>query len=68
MIISNIKLHNFRNYMDMQMQPGEGTNVIIGENAQGKTNILEAVHICCLGKSHRTARDAEMVRHEQKSA
>lgn len=68
MVISSIKLHNFRNYADLHLQPGAATNVIMGENAQGKTNILEAVHICCLGKSHRGARDTEMVRHNEHSA
>lgn len=68
MIISSIKLHNFRNYDGLDMAPGEGVNVIMGANAQGKTNILEAVHICCLGKSHRANRDAELIQRGHKSA
>lgn len=67
-MISGIKLHNFRNYGDMEMSPLPGTNVIMGDNAQGKTNILEAIHICCLGKSHRGAKDNELVKHGETNA
>lgn len=68
MHLTDIELENFRNYADVRIQPEPGMNVLFGRNAQGKTNILEAIHICCLGKSHRGAHDQELVRRGQKSA
>ncbi len=58
-----LRLENFRNYERQEIEFGPGINVIYGDNAQGKTNILEAVHMFSLGRSNRTARDAEMIRH-----
>lgn len=62
MRITRIELFDFRNYGRLDFSPSEGINVLFGDNAQGKTNVLEAVYLCCLGKSHRAARDSEMIR------
>ena len=64
MIIEEIKLHNFRNYEQLTLTPHPGTNVLFGPNGSGKTNLLEAVHYCALGRSHRTGADREVVRRE----
>ncbi len=61
MYIQKLKLRCFRNYKDMEMEFGQGYNIIYGDNAQGKTNIIEAVFLCSSGRSHRTSRDLEMV-------
>lgn len=52
----------FRNYERAELFLEPGVTVLYGENAQGKTNLLEAVYLCCLGRSHRTSKDAELVR------
>lgn len=48
----------------MDLRPQSGLNVIVGENAQGKTNILEAIFICALSKSRRTSKDGELIKHD----
>lgn len=62
MYISSITLNNFRNYSHEKIELSPLTNVIYGDNAQGKTNILEAVYIFSHGKSHRTKSDKELIR------
>lgn len=62
MHITELKLHNFRNYERASLTLGGGITVFWGDNAQGKTNLLEAVYLCCVGRSHRTARDGELIR------
>ena len=54
MLINQLELTNFRNYESCVFRPEKGINLIVGENAQGKTNLLEAVFFCCFGRSHRT--------------
>lgn len=61
MYISSVILHNFRNYEREKLEFSPYTNVIYGDNAQGKTNILEAVYIFSHGKSHRTKFDKELI-------
>lgn len=61
MQIARLKLNYFRNYEALDLRPLPGLNVIVGENAQGKTNAVEAVFFCAFGRSHRTARDAELI-------
>lgn len=60
MYIENLELKNFRNYENLNIEPVKGVNILTGDNAQGKTNILEAVFFCAYGRSHRTSRDREM--------
>ena len=61
MQIKAIEFENFRNYENFKIEFPSGVSVIYGENGQGKTNILEAVYMCGLGKSHRKSRDEEMI-------
>lgn len=62
MRVDSLKLTNFRNYEDLDLTLSPGTNLFYGDNAQGKTNILEAVYVCGTTKSHRTSRDRELIR------
>lgn len=62
MNITKIKLENFRNYTNQEIIFNNGINVIYGNNAQGKTNILEAIFLCSMGKSFRTNKDKELVK------
>lgn len=64
MYIENLELTNFRNYEKLNIEPVQGVNILTGDNAQGKTNILEAVFFCAYGRSHRTSRDKEMQKFE----
>ena len=62
MYFKEIDLTNFRNYENQRIDFHHKVNIIIGENAQGKTNLLEALYIMSLGKSFRTSKDNEMIR------
>ena len=62
MIIQSIELNNFRNYENLQISFDEGTNILFGDNAQGKTNILEAAYLSGTTKSHKGSKDKEMIR------
>ncbi len=68
MRIKKVSLTNFRNYSALSLSLEDGLNLFVGENAQGKTNLLEAVFVCALGRSHRTKGDAEMIRHGHDTA
>ena len=61
MFIKEISLLQFRNYQAMSLEFHKKLNVITGQNAQGKTNLLEGIYIISLGKSFRTSRDSEMI-------
>jgi DNA replication and repair protein RecF len=61
--IKNLKLKNFRNYERLNIDFSNSFNIIYGDNAQGKTNIIEAIFLCASGRSHRTSRDYEMLRN-----
>ena len=62
MKLNNLKLHNFRNYESLNLDFEPGVNLIVGNNAQGKTNLLEAVMYAGSGKSFRAQKTAEMIR------
>ena len=62
MIISHVQLSNYRSYEACVLAPCEGVNVLLGDNGQGKTNVLEALYLCCTGRSHRTRQDRELIR------
>ena len=68
MYIKNISLINFRNYESLQLNLSRNVNVFKGDNAQGKTNILEAVYYCAFAKSHRTSRDKELIKWNNENA
>ncbi len=62
MKIQELTLRNFRNYEETVLAPHEGVNLFFGANGSGKTNLLEAIHYCALGKSHRVTGDQGVVR------
>ena len=62
MKIKSLKLKNFRNYEFLNLQFDSAANIFYGDNAQGKTNILEAVYLSGTTKSHRGAKDRDMIR------
>ena len=61
MYIEKIKLKNFRNYKEQEIEFNKNINIIYGDNAQGKTNILEAIFYCAFGKSFRTSKEKELI-------
>ena len=61
MKIESLRLDGFRNYRKLELSFSGGTNLFFGENAQGKTNILEALFVCGTTRSHRSAKDREMI-------
>ena len=63
MRLCSIDLTNFRNYDRLRFDIPDGTHVFHGTNAQGKTNLLEAIYLCTCARSHRTGRDEELVKH-----
>ena len=62
MRLNDLKLHNFRNYENLELSFDPGVNLIVGNNAQGKTNLLEAIAYAGSGKSFRAQKTSEMVR------
>lgn len=68
MFVKYINLINFRNYENISIELCEGTNVFIGDNAQGKTNILEALYYSSVGKSHRTNKDKELIKWDSENS
>ena len=64
MYIKNIQLTNFRNYDVLETEFHKNVNLILGNNAQGKTNLLEAVYITSIGRSFRTNKDSDLVRFD----
>ena len=61
MYIKEIELKNFRNYDELHLEFNKNINFIIGNNAQGKTNLLEGIFMSSIGKSFRTSKDTEMI-------
>lgn len=61
MKINNICLQNFRNYKNLELNFNSSRNIIVGENAQGKTNLIEAIYMCSFAKSFRTSNAADMI-------
>ena len=62
MFIQSLELNNFRNYNQLKLEFHEQANVFYGDNAQGKTNILESVFVCGTTKSHKGSKDREMIK------
>ena len=61
MYLKKLKLENFRNYENEEIELINGINLFLGFNAQGKTNIIEALYVCSFGKSYRTLKDNELI-------
>ncbi len=64
MVIKSLQLNNYRNYTNQKIYFGSGLNVLVGKNAQGKTNMLEGVFLCAIGRSPRTTKDRELIKWE----
>jgi len=62
MRIVSVTLRDYRNYETCALHPCDGVTVLLGDNGQGKTNLLEAVYLTCTGRSHRTHADRELIR------
>ena len=65
MLITNLKLKNFRNYDELNLKFNKNINIFYGNNAQGKTNIIESIFLCAIGKSFRTNKDKELIKFEK---
>ena len=68
MYIKELKVKNFRNYKDLAIEFDKRVNLITGQNAQGKTNMIEALYMSSMGRSFRTNHDNEMIRFGEESA
>ncbi|MDO5337590.1 MAG: DNA replication/repair protein RecF [Eubacteriales bacterium] len=68
MFIESIHLKNFRNYETLDLKLDPETNLFYGNNAQGKTNILEAAYVCGTTKSHKGSKDRELIRFSEEEA
>lgn len=62
MKVSSLTLVNFRNYEKLKVEFSDKVNVFIGKNAQGKTNLLESIFYCCIGKSFKSIKDKDIIR------
>lgn len=62
MQLKRVSLSNFRNYAELDLEPAEGLNVFVGSNAQGKSNLLEAIAMLGTGKSFRASKDVDVIR------
>lgn len=62
MVINSLRLINFRNYTDKTFQFDKGVNILVGKNAQGKTNIVEAIFYAVIGRSFKTSKDRDIVK------
>lgn len=68
MYIKSLDLKNFRNYRSLSLELDQGTNILYGDNAQGKTNILEAIYIAGTTKSHKGSKDRELIYFDEEES
>lgn len=68
MYIKSLELNNFRNYKSLSMELDGGTNILYGDNAQGKTNILEAIYMVGTTKSHKGSKDRDVIFFEEEES
>lgn len=68
MYIQQLQLKNYRNYEVLEAQFENKVNVILGENAQGKTNVMESIYVLAMAKSHRTSNDKELISWDKEYA
>lgn len=68
MFIEQLLLTNYRNYEKLEANFENKVNVILGENAQGKTNVMESIYVLAMAKSHRTSNDKELIRWDEEYA
>lgn len=62
MFVKSLELNNYRNYENIHIDFDKGVNILYGDNAQGKTNVLESIYLCSTTKSHRGSKDKEIVK------
>jgi DNA replication and repair protein RecF len=67
MFLNNLELKNFRNFYSLNLNLSPQVNIFFGQNAQGKTNLLESISVLCLGKSFRTKKEAELIQWENEA-
>lgn len=68
MQVERLRLNNYRNYKSLVFEPELGLSILTGKNAAGKTNILEALFLCAVGRSHRTRHDDELIKSGEEHA
>ena len=68
MIIESVNLNNYRNYDELSINLSDGINILYGDNAQGKTNILESIYLCGTTKSHRGSKDKEIIKFDEEES
>lgn len=68
MLVKKIELENFRNYKSLDLELDPRKNILYGNNAQGKTNVLEAIYICSTTKSHRSNKDIELIKFNERES
>ncbi len=68
MKIKSIVLKNYRNYQNQRFDFEDGLNVLVGKNAQGKTNVLESIFYCVIGKSFKTSKEKEVIKWGENSS
>lgn len=68
MIVESMQLNNYRNYASADLSFSPGVNIFYGDNAQGKTNLMEAVYLCGTTRSHRGSKDRELIRFGEEEA
>ena len=68
MIIKSLELADFRNYDSLHIDFSKGTNILYGDNAQGKTNILEAIFLSATTKSHKGSKDKDIIHFNKEEA
>ena len=67
MWLKTLKIKHFRNYQAAEVDFDPGLNIFLGQNAQGKTNILEAIYFLALTRSHRTRTDKDLIHFQEKN-
>ena len=68
MKINSIILENFRNYKNLELDFDDSRNIIVGENAQGKTNLVEAIYLTAFARSFRTNNSSDLIMFGESSA
>ena len=68
MIVKSLELNHFRNYETLHISFEKGANILYGDNAQGKTNILEAIYVGGTTKSHKGSRDKDMIQFKREES
>ena len=68
MVIKSLELSDFRNYDSLCINFNKGVNILYGDNAQGKTNILEAIYVSATTKSHKSSKDKDIINFDKEEA